>query len=65
MACHLKLFTISVSGVRLLAIIDNPDSSVRLPQKSQNMYLLLVRLCGNLGPQKLNFDVSLLRRNVI
>ena len=25
---------------------------------SQTMSLLFMRLCGNLGPQKLNFDVS-------
>ena len=32
---------------------------MRLLQKSQTMQLLSLRLCGNLGPHKLNFDVSL------
>ena len=38
--------------------IDNPDSSARFLQKSQTMLLLFVRLCGKLGPQKLNFDAT-------
>ena len=45
---------ITISGY----IEINTDSSVRLLQKSQTMLLLSVRLCGNLQPQILNFDVS-------
>ena len=44
--------------ITICGYVDNPDSSVRLLQKSQTISLLFVRLCGNLVPQKLNFDVS-------
>ena len=32
---------------------------MRLLQKSPTMQLLSLRLCGNLGPHELNFDISL------
>ena len=42
--------------ITIQGYINNPDSSVRLLQ----LYVLLifVSLCRNLGPQKLNFDIS-------
>ena len=42
--CHITIY----------GYIDNPDDFLEILQKSQTMFLLIVRLCGKLGSHNLN-----------